>query len=305
MNLLITGSFSLSPEDELRLKGCGYHITKIEREDAEHIPDSNIYDIVVCNFLFIHHDINEFRNLKAVQLLSAGTDRMPMDYAAEKGIEVRNARGVYSIPIAEFTVMAVLEAYKTPSFFYENQKKRKWEKNRNLHEISRSRICIFGTGSVGMETAKRFSGFTDNIFGIDIDTKPRKYFKEIYEPDFAREIVQTCDIIILTLPLSEETYHMINTEFLEYVKDDAVLVNVARGGLIDEDALMNSLDQGKFRKVILDAFENEPLDEEYWGWNADRVRIIPHNAYVSAENVGRLRKVVMNALEEWSVRNID
>ena len=299
MKLLVAGNFHLSGQELDRLKEEGYEVTFLEEENSSIIHGAEEYEVVVCNFLFVNHDIRQFRKLKAVQLLSAGLDRMPMDYAQKHGIDVRNAKGVYSIPIAEIVVMSVLESYKDAFSFYENQKQHKWIKQRNLDELSDKTICIFGTGNVGIEVAKRFSGFTDNIIGVDIFTKERPFFKKIYGLEDKEIALGFSDVVVLTLPLTDQTYHMFDEKLLRSMKNSAVLVNVARGGLIDESALKNMLAEGKFRTVILDVFEKEPLDDSYWGWTADRVRIMPHNSFVSVKNEERMRKLVMNNLSTW------
>ena len=300
LNLLIAGNAGFTEEELEKIKSIGYSVTTVDREDSKQIPEPSVFDVVICNWLFVRHSIEDFTGLKAVQLLSAGLDRMPMEYAREKHIEVQNARGIYSIPIAEFTVMSVLDAYKHSDFFYANQLERRWSKHRDLDELSDKTVCIFGTGSVGTEVAKRFSVFTEKIIGIDLYPEQKPFFTEVVGLEKKEEALHGSDIVVLTLPLTDETRHMFNAELISEMKDDAVLVNVARGALIDEQALQGALSNGKFRAVILDVFEKEPLDEEYWGWNADRVRIIPHNTFESRKNSERMKKQIMNNLENWS-----
>ena len=99
--------------------------------------------------LFLSHPIEKFTNLRYIQLTSAGFDRVPMEYVKVHNIEIRNARGVYSIPMAEFALCGVLQLYKQSRFFMENQKARTWEKHRRLLELSGKTVCIIGCGSVG------------------------------------------------------------------------------------------------------------------------------------------------------------
>ncbi len=302
MELLIAGNFSLSAQEQETLEKLGYRITLLEKEDGAELQDAEKYEAVICNFLFLHQDIRRFSNLRAIQLLSAGLDRVPVAYAEKKGIEIRNARGIYSIPVAEFAVMSALEAYKESFFFYENQKACRWEKRRDLEELSGKTVCIFGTGSVGTEAAKRFSGFTDDVTGVDLFPAEKKYFRTVYGTDQAEEALKRSDVVVLTLPLTEETFHLFSDRLLGAMKEDAVLINVARGGLIDDEALRRNLARGRFRAVILDAFEEEPLAADYWGWKAERVRIIPHNSFVSDRNDERMKELVMKNLAEWSAK---
>ncbi len=299
LKLLIAGRTDFTEEDLKKIQSMGYSITVLEREDEAIIPSPELYNVVICNWLFTKHNISDFINLKAVQLLSAGLDRIPMDYADKHNICVRNARGIYSIPIAEFTVMAVLDEYKHSEFFYENQKMHKWCKRRDLDELSDKTVCIFGTGSVGTEIAKRFSAFVDKVIGIDLYQDNRPYFTKIIDISNMHDAVQISDIIIITLPLTEKTYHMFDLKTLNKMKDGAVLINIARGALIDEASLRCAIEGGKLRAVILDVFEEEPLDKDYWAWESERVRIIPHNSFESSKNKERIKEKIMKNLAEW------
>ena len=101
-------------------------------------------------------------------MTSAGLDRVPVGYINEKGIKLFNAKGVYGIPMAEYAVCGVLQLYKNTEFFYKNQQKGVWQKNRNLLELYGKTVCIFGCGNVGQECAKRFKAFGCKVIGLDI-----------------------------------------------------------------------------------------------------------------------------------------
>ena len=118
--------------------------------------------------------------------------------------------------------------------------------------------------------------------------------------DKMHDILAQSDIVVLTLPLTKETYHMFDQELFDGMREDSILVNVARGALIEENALKQALDTGKFRAVILDVFEKEPLNENFWGWKAERVRIIPHNTFESKKNKERLKKQILDNLRDWA-----
>lgn len=300
LRLLIAGNSVFTDKDISSIEKLGYKVTTVQREDSPEIPNPEIYEVVICNWLFARHDIRAFKKLKAVQLTSAGLDRIPMDYAEQHKIQVRNARGIYNTPIAEFTVMAVLDAYKHSEYFYNNQRMCRWSKYRGLDELSDKTVCVFGTGSVGTEVARKFSVFADQLIGIDLYPEEKRFFTKVVGLEKMQSVLQKSDVVVLTLPLTDRTYHMFNEKIFEAMKDDAILVNVARGALIDESALQKVLSQGKFKEVILDVFENEPLDESYWGWETDRVRIIPHNTFESKNNAERMKKQIMDNLMDWA-----
>ena len=189
MNLLITGAWQSAYENILALEQLGHRVVFMQQE-KEGLPcDAEWIEGVICNGLFLYHKIEEFKNLRYIQLTSAGFDRIPMDYVEEHGIEIHNARGVYSIPMAEFAIAGVLQIYKQSRFFYENQRKHKWEKHRGLLELSGKNVCIVGCGSVGTECAKRFKAFGCEIIGIDLFPRKDAFYDQMRGLDKFEEVL--------------------------------------------------------------------------------------------------------------------
>ena len=295
--LLLTGAFKYSREQLNNLEHLGYEIVFAQDERKPLVIDvlSDI-DAVVCNSLFLYNDIKEFKNLRTIQLTSAGLERVPLDYINEKGIRLFNARGVYSIPMAEWAVLKILEIYKKSRVFYKNQELHKWEKQRELLELTDKTAAIIGYGNVGTEIAKRLKAFGVNIISVDRQIREDDYIDESILIDDLEATLVKSDIIVLTLPLTDETKHLINEEKIKVIKDDAVLVNVSRGGIIDEKALIESLNKDKFLGVALDVFEEEPLNESPL-WNLEQVIITPHNSFISDKVNERLFHQIKNNLD--------
>ena len=139
MNLLITGAWNDAKDHFDELEKLGHHIEFLQFEKEALPCPYEWVEGVICNGLFLFHAIEKFANLKYIQLTSAGFDRVPMEYVEEHQIEIHNARGVYSIPMAEFALFGVLELYKQGRFFMENQKQHRWEKHRELLELNEKR----------------------------------------------------------------------------------------------------------------------------------------------------------------------
>lgn len=295
MKLLITGAFRWTEAQKQALRGAGWELIFTQREDSELPEAAYEADAAVCNWLFVNHDIRKFPNLKTIQLLSAGLDRVPLDYIREKGIALFNARGVYSIPMAEFALAGVLQLYKGSRFFAVNQKARRWEKKRDLLELFGKRVCVLGTGSVGSEVAKRFRAFTDAVYGVDLYPAENPVFRNIYHLEDLDEQLKVSDIIVLTLPLTPETRGMFGVERFSVMKPGAVLVNIARGGIVDENALLSALDDNLFG-AVMDVFSTEPLDESSPLWEKENVVISPHNSFVSQGNDDRMWDVIRKNL---------
>lgn len=298
MKLLVTGAAQLNEVQLKTLSEMGNEVFFMQLEkDEVPLPYEEI-EGVICNGLFLFHEIEDFKNLKYIQITSAGYDRVPMEYVAEKGIKIYNAKGVYSIPMAEFAIGSVLKIYKDMDFFYENQKNGTWEKSKNIRELWNKNVCIVGCGSIGTECAKRFSAFGCNVFGIDSFLKKEEHFSKIYSPDEIEKIIPNADIVILTLPLTAETYHFVGEKELSAMQENAILVNLARGAIIDTAALLNELEKERIF-AVLDVFEEEPLQKDSLFWKLKNVIITPHNSFAGEKNAERLWDVIKTNFEHW------
>ena len=295
MKLLLTGAFKYSQEQLNMIQSLGYEVTFVQDERVPLDIDVSEFEAVVCNSLFLYNDITRFKKLEFIQLTSAGLDRVPLDYLKEKGIKLFNAKGVYSIPMAEWVVLKILEIYKKSRVFYKNQELHKWEKQRDLLELTDKTAAIIGYGSVGTEIAKRLKAFGANVISVDRQVKEDDYVDESILIDDLDAALEKSDVIILTLPLTAETKHLINEEKIKVMKDNAVLINVSRGGIIDETALIESLKEDKFLGVALDVFEEEPLNESPL-WDFENVIITPHNSFVSDKVNERLFELMIKNL---------
>lgn len=296
MNILITGAITLNENFKKNILELNNNIMFQQHEKDELICDYSWVEGVICNSLFLYHDITKFKNLKYIQLTSAGYDRVPHNYIIQNNIKIYNAKGVYSIPMAEFVISSVLQIYKQNRFFNDNQKKHIWEKNRNLLELFGKNVCILGCGNVGTECAKRFKAFECNVYGVDINIYQNKYFDEIINIKSLNEILPKGDIVVLTLPLTSLTKHLFDKNKFNLMKENAILINISRGAIINTDDLINY--SSKLNAIILDVFEEEPLNENSPLWNMSNVIITPHNSFVGENNNARLYKLILNNLRE-------
>ena len=295
MNLLITGAWSGGKENSEKLTQLG-HCVKFLQQEKDELPCAYEWvEGVICNGLFLSHPIERFINLRYIQLTSAGFDRVPMDYVQEHGIEIHNARGVYSIPMAEFALCGVLQLLKKSRTFAENQKLHRWEKQRDLIELNGKTVCIVGCGSVGTECAKRFRAFGCKVIGVDLFTRDDENYFKIYSLDALDDILSESDIVVLTLPLTEETKHLMNKSRLAAMKQGSVLVNIARGAIVDTDALICSLNKTLFG-AVLDVFEEEPLHEGSPLWKMENVILTPHNSFAGCGSKIRLFGAILDNL---------
>lgn len=221
-----------------------------------------------------------------------------MDYINQHGIEIHNARGVYSVPMAEFALTGILQLVKQSRFFYENQKQHIWEKSRTLGELAGKTAVIVGAGNIGSEVAKRLKAFDVTVVGIDITTDQRPYFDKIELFNNLDEQLKAADIIVLTLPLTDDTKGMFDKSKFDLMKNSCIFVNIARGQLVVENDLIDALNNKKISGAVLDVFETEPLEKTSPLWDMDNVIITPHNSFVGQNNK-RMFDVIISNLENY------
>lgn len=299
MNLLLTGCFKYSEIQMESLRSLGYTVYFMQQEKEELPIEAAEVDATVCNGLFLSHDIDNFTRLKLIQLTSAGFDRVSVGKIKERGIEIYNARGVYSTPMAEWAVFRVLEHYKQGWFFRKEQEAGRWTKHRGLREVAGIKVAVVGAGNVGQEVAKRFQAFGTETTGFDIHTNETVGFDHMALTETLRECVGEFDVVVVTAPLLPSTRGLISRDVLLAMKQNAMIVNIARGGLIDQQAMCEVLAYRKDLFAALDVFETEPLVEKSPLWRMDNVAISPHNSFVSNGNNARMFKVMYENLKNF------
>lgn len=290
MNLLITGAWAEAEEYISSIEEIGHSIVFLNQEKEELPCAYEWVEGVICNGLFLYHPISRFTNLKYIQLTSAGYDRVPMDEVKRREIEIHNARGVYSIPMAEFAVAGVLDLYKEMGRFREQQKRHEWIKNRRIRELAGSKVVIIGCGSIGTECAKRFKAFECKVIGMDITIRKDSWFDEIVSIEKIDALLPDADVVILSVPLTNETCNLIDQRRLGSIK--GVLVNISRGGVVNQKAL-----EDWNGAAVLDVFEEEPLAQNCELWNKENMIITPHNSFMGNGNKKRLKDVIIGNLQ--------
>ena len=297
MKLLITGAWQGAKEHLDLLRSMGHEVAFLQQEKDALPVEADWVEGVICNGLFLHHPIEAFTGLRYIQLTSAGFDRVPMDAVKSRGIAIYNARGVYSVPMAEHAVWGVLSLYHQASFFLKNQTASRWEKHRGLVELAGKTVCILGTGSVGTACAGRFRAFDCRVLGVNRTVRENAAFDAVLPMEALEETLPQADVVVLTLPLTEATRGLMNAARLGRMKPGAVLVNIARGALVEESALIDAL-RSRLGGAVLDVFDPEPLAPESPLWTMENVIVTPHNSFVSDGNAARLNDLILKNLRE-------
>jgi len=274
-------TYDYGPEKMNALRDLGYEVTVVKESQVENSPEINDADILTCYNPFKRIDLSLMPSLKWIQLSSMGVDQLPLEHVKKHNIMVTNNKGGYSKPIGEWVVMSILNIYKDSKYFARRQDDKIWHLNTGVREVVDKNILFLGTGSVATEAAKRLQGFEATIIGMNTDGRDMPYFDRCIPFDQMMKEVAKAHIIVCALPYQDELYHLIDDVFLSAMRDCGVLVNISRGKLVDEAALVEYLEEGKFMGVALDVFEEEPLPENSQLWEFERVYLSPHNSWVS------------------------
>lgn len=195
-------------------------------------------------------------DLELIVRAGIGLDNIDCEAAKEKGIEVTNTPAATSISVAEHTFGLMLAAVRQHGRANLSMKEHKWEKKAlSGTELFGKTLGLIGLGRIGREVARRGLAFGMKVIAYDII--PIETDLEIRQVPLD-ELLARADIISLHLPLTKESHHMISRAQFERMKDGVVLINAARGGIVDEAALLEALNSGKVRAAALDVFEKEP-----------------------------------------------
>lgn len=295
MNLLVTGAWPEAKEHIAEIERMGHSVVFLQQEKEELPCAYEWVEGVICNGLFLYHPISLFTNLRYIQLTSAGYDRVPMNEVERRQIKIYNARGVYSIPMAEFAVAGVLDLYKDMAQFRKQQTRHVWIKNRRIRELAGSKVVIVGCGSVGTECAKRFKAFDCQVIGVDVIVREDPWYDKIIKIEEIDRELQGADVVVLTAPLTKETRGLIDERRLRLIGEQGILVNIARGGIIDRKAL-----EAWNGSAVLDVFEEEPLEGESLLWEKEKMIVTPHNSFVGSGNGKRLADKIIGNLSMYS-----
>ena len=304
MNLLLTGCFNYTESQKEELTSLGYQIHFMQQEMGSLPLVATEVDAVVCNGLFLYHNIDEFSNLKFIQLISAGFDRVPVDYIKSRGILLHNARGVYSVPMAEWALFRVLEYYKRGWFFHKEQEANRWTKHRGLRELAGKKVAVVGAGNVGQEVARRFRSMGAVTVGFDVHTNATDGFDKMLLTSTLLESVGEMDVVVVTAPLLPSTRGLISREVLMAMNQDAMLVNIARGAIVDQRSLAEVLSERKDLFAALDVFEEEPLPADNALWGMENVAVSPHNSFVGDGNNARMFDVIYRNLKNFVGKDV-
>lgn len=274
-------------------------LTKPE-ETIEKIGDA---DIVLCNKVLITREVMDAcPNIKYVGLFATGYNNVDVDYAAQKGIAVCNAGQYSTNAVAQQTFAYILDRFSRIRDYDNAVKKGEWERFPSfsyfpipISELAGRTLSIIGYGSIGRKVAEIGNAFGMNIV-ISTRTKPADCPYEVTDLFSAAE---KADVLTFHCPLTDKTKGIVNSELISHMRPSAMLINTARGGIVNEKELAEALNEEKIAAAYLDVLEKEPMAPDTPLKNAKNCVITPHTAWAPLETRQRLVKIVCDNIRAW------
>src|SRR6266851_2864132 len=224
----------------------------------------------------------------------------------DSGILVTNPSGIFSVPMAEHTMGLLLALARNFPDSVRHQdhahwsQQELWDKPQHLTEINGKVLLIVGYGSIGREVAKRARAFEMRVWGVTRSGEgDRAHAEKIFTAAKLREALPEADYVLIAAPETAETRHLIGAAEIAKMKRGARLINVGRGSLLDEAALLRALESGALGGAALDVAHTEPLPAESPLWKAPNLFITPHTSAVSDRLWERETALLMELLERW------
>ncbi|MEY8371177.1 2-hydroxyacid dehydrogenase [Aerococcaceae bacterium 50-4] len=247
----------------------------------ERSKDADI--VMIANNPYPAEVIEKLDNTKFINVAFTGFDHVDSKASKDKGIAIANASGYATTAVAELALGLTLDLFRGITKGNEDIRKSDFPGPFQGCEIKGKTVGIVGTGHIGLETAKLFKAFGANLIGYNRSEKQAAKDLGIDLVDLD-ELLETADIVSVHLPLNDETRHLLNKEKLSLMKESAVIINVARGPIIDDAALADLLNEGKIAGAGIDVFDGEPpLPADYPLLSAKNAILTPHVGFLSDE----------------------
>jgi glyoxylate/hydroxypyruvate reductase len=216
-------------------------------------------------------------------------------------VTVTTSSGVHAIPLAEFAILGLLAIAKELPRFVEDQRARAWpELRRPLRELDGQTLLLVGLGDIGRETARLGKAFGMRTIGFRRSQgPPPTHVDEVHGPQRLTELAGRADAMVVSLPLTDQTAGMIDRATIEALPPSCIFVNVGRGGVVDEPALVDALRERRIAGAVLDVFATEPLPDSSPLWSLPNVLVTPHAVALSARENERIVELFVDNLRRY------
>lgn len=309
MKIVFLDEYSICNRDLSEIKSLGDYVGYQTTTPDEVIERCKDAEVVISNKVVLDAEIiASLPKLKLICVAATGMNNVDLAAAAERGIEVKNAVGYSTFAVAETTLCSALALLREVTY-YDNYFKsgeyaaaeRIFNFDRPTAQLRGKRWGIVGMGNIGREVARLAEAFGCEVNYHSTSGVTRD---EQYPALSLNELLSTSDIVSVHCPLNEHTHNLIANEELKKMKSSAILINVARGGIVNEQDLADALNEGTIRGAALDVFTSEPLRESplYNLKEPYRLLASPHNAWSSVEAIDRLVECITQNIKQFAAK---
>jgi phosphoglycerate dehydrogenase-like enzyme len=268
----------------------------------EELPDTDIF----VGYSLRAEQLKEGKKLKWIHSTAAGVAQLMYPELRDSGIMVTNPSGIFSVPMAEHTIGLLLALARNFPDSVRGQDRGRWaqqeiwDKPQHLTELNGKVLLIVGYGSIGREAAKRAKAFEMRVWGVTRSGEAdRTNAEKIFSAAKLHEALPAADYVLICAPETAETKRLIGAAEIARMKRGARLINVGRGSLLDEAALVQALESGALGGAALDVAQTEPLPAESPLWKARNLFLTPHTSGVSDRLWDRQAAILIELLERW------
>ena len=241
--------------------------------------------------------------LKWLQVFNAGVDHPVFATILERGVRLTTSSGSSAEPIAQTAITGMLYLARNFPRSTAGQRNRKWGLLRP-HEFPRDlrgqAMLIYGLGRIGSEIARLAHCLGLHVIGVRRNAARSAHVDEVHTPDKLAELMPKCDWLVIACPLTDETRGTVNAALLAKLPRGGRVINISRGEIVDEPALIAALQSGRLAGAYLDVFAQEPLPPESPLWDMQNVVVTPHNSAASAGNEARINAIFLDNLKRWT-----
>ncbi len=272
------------------------------------VDDRNLVDVeVIITFGddFTNQHLQQAINLKWLCCISAGVEKLPLTDLAERGVVVTNARGVHAIPMAEFTIGMMLAHVKCFKSQILNQQKSSWDVKLPFEELHGKTLLLIGTGSISQKVAELAKAFSINVLGVSQSGQPVSGYQTVAKIEALFEMLPQADFVVSILPSTRKTKNLLKKEHFTAMKRSALLINLGRGDLFEDEVLTNALIEKQIAAAVLDVFNTEPLPIDHPFWHLDNLTITPHDSSHSANYFPRAFAIFEENLDYYLNNKIE
>ncbi len=238
-------------------------------------------------------------NLRWFHTFSAGVDNPAFRSFIDRGVLLTNAAGTTAEPIAQYVIAMMLRIVKRMDAWSQAQREKRWEQVQ-AGELTGKTVGIIGVGNIGGEVARLAKAFRMRVVGCRRRARKPRNVDELVPLDELSRLLEQSDFVVLALPLSTQSEDLISEAELQAMKSDAWLINISRGRVVDEDALVRALERAEIGGACLDVARTEPLPEDNALWTLPNVIITPHNSGWSPLNLERGTELFLENLRRFA-----